>query len=351
MRIGFLGAMASQNARTWVEALRSQGAEVHTWSMKAHEKGNNLGLLDIFSDLRRLRSWISFVKPDLVIAYRTTSYGFLAALSGFRPYVTAAQGESDAWPTSGISYFIKRILGYVALNRASRVHAWTRNMLWGLEEMGLDHSKLLLKPRGIDLNSFPFNKVDWECNSIKIVVTRRLFPEYHIDQIIAAFAILIKDETIQQNIELHIAGEGPLKNLLQNKARSLNIDEYVFFHGQLEYNALRNLLKVAHIYCSMPDTEGASASLFEAFAIGLFPIVSDLPANRVWIQNGKNGMLIQQGDIQGLADSFKKVIAQKNQISQILAENRALAENELSLSKNMAFFLEEYTKIIQQFKA
>ncbi|MFQ6061284.1 MAG: glycosyltransferase, partial [Thermoplasmata archaeon] len=37
---------------------------------------------------------------------------------------------------------------------------------------------------------------------------------------------------------------------------------------------------------------GTSASLLEAMACGLFPVVSDIPANRAWIEDGKNGFLV-----------------------------------------------------------
>ena len=34
----------------------------------------------------------------MVIAERTTSYGFLAALSGVKPVAIAQQGRTDLWP-------------------------------------------------------------------------------------------------------------------------------------------------------------------------------------------------------------------------------------------------------------
>lgn len=350
MRIGFIAAMSSQNARSWAEALRKEGLEVHTWTMRAHEESRSPGMWETIKERKYLKRWLKQVQPDLVIAYRTTSYGFLAALSGFKPYVVAAQGESDAWPPNGFLAWVKRRLGYLALSRASRVHAWAQNMVPGLEKMGLKEHQLMLRPRGIDLKMFPFTPPSWQGPKLKIVVTRRLFPEYHTDQIIEAFGDFMK-QTGNNGHELHIAGDGPELPALEEKVVELGLKDEVFFYGQMQYDALRTMISGAHIYCSMPDTEGASASLFEAFALGLLPVVSDLPANRAWIQHSVNGFLIKQGDIRQLTQTFKKILEEREKIPQILKKNRELAEAELSIEKNMAWFRKEYEQIILEQKA
>ena len=45
------------------------------------------------------------------------------------------------------------------------------------------------------------------------------------------------------------------------------------------------------MYVSIPNTDGTSISLLEAMAYGCLPVVSDLPANREWIENGVNGIV------------------------------------------------------------
>jgi hypothetical protein len=44
----------------------------------------------------------------MVIAERTTSYGFLAALSGVKPVAIAQQGKTDLWPEKSISLPLKK---------------------------------------------------------------------------------------------------------------------------------------------------------------------------------------------------------------------------------------------------
>jgi len=51
-------------------------------------------------------------------------------------------------------------------------------------------------------------------------------------------------------------------------------------------------LRRSQVYVSLVSTEGVSSSLLEAMACGVFPIVPDIPANRLWIEDGKNGFLV-----------------------------------------------------------
>jgi hypothetical protein len=62
-------------------------------------------ILRIFEfKLAILKTGIKLQRPDMVIAERTTSYGFLAALSGVKPVAIAQQGITDLWPENRFHY-------------------------------------------------------------------------------------------------------------------------------------------------------------------------------------------------------------------------------------------------------
>ena len=66
-------------------------------------------------------------------------------------------------------------------------------------------------------------------------------------------------------------------------AADLGISEAVRFEGAVDRESIPQMLDSSAIYCSMLDTDGLSASLIEAMAAGLFPVVTDIPANKIWI--------------------------------------------------------------------
>ncbi len=121
-KILFLGETYRADAQTWMNGLREFGDfELVSWELKTPSNG---GFNRLFRIIEYAFSWIRLLQlirkeqPDMVIAERTTSYGFLAALSGIRPVVIAQQGITDLWPSSSILLPIKKRIQQYAFQKA-----------------------------------------------------------------------------------------------------------------------------------------------------------------------------------------------------------------------------------------
>ena len=105
-KILFLGETYRADAITWMNGLKEFGDfEIITWELKTPNTNFVSRLLRIseFSlAFFQIRKIIKLHQPDIVIAERTTSYGFLAALSRIKPVVIAQQGRTDLWPEKSI---------------------------------------------------------------------------------------------------------------------------------------------------------------------------------------------------------------------------------------------------------
>jgi hypothetical protein len=88
-KILFLGETYRQDAITWMNGLKEFGDfEIITWELKTPSNGiiNRMKrILEYASFLFKIRRIVQQQAPDMVIAERTTSYGFLSALSGIKP--------------------------------------------------------------------------------------------------------------------------------------------------------------------------------------------------------------------------------------------------------------------------
>ena len=93
-----------------------------------------------------------------------------------------------------------------------------------------------------------------------------------------------------------IAGDGPEAAALAARARARGVDGFVRFVGRLPHAALPALLADAAVVVSCALSDSTSISLLEAMAAGATPVVTDLPGNRAWVEDGVHGRLFPPGD-------------------------------------------------------
>lgn len=345
-KILFLGESYRADAITWMNGLREFGDfEIITWELKTSNSNLKNRILRIFEfelAFFKIRKIIKSEQPDMVIAERTTSYGFLAALCGVKPVAIAQQGRTDLWPEKSISLPLKKILQHYAFQKADLIHAWGPVMTISMIKANVDMNKVLVLPKGINLAKFG-NKNSANPEKICAIVTRSLLPEYRHDIILKSFAILN-----QKGIDfvLTIIGDGTQLSPLKNLAKKLNIENKVNFTGRIPNTALPKLLQQSNIYISMPITEGVSASLFEAMATNCYPIVTDIPGNQSWIKHRENGQLILVDDFQMLAEELIWAFENSEYRNNVVLKNRKFVEQNADYNINMKIIADKYHELI-----
>jgi glycosyltransferase involved in cell wall biosynthesis len=100
------------------------------------------------------------------------------------------------------------------------------------------------------------------------------------------------------------------------------------------------------VYLSASRSDGASISLMEAMAGGCFPVVSDIEANREWLEDGKNALTFPCGDDEKLAGIILSLPPRRDFIQSAVARNRAVAEERADREKNLALLLERMEKVV-----
>jgi glycosyltransferase involved in cell wall biosynthesis len=345
-KILFLGETYRADAQTWMNGLREFGDfELVSWELKTPSYG---GINRFFRLIEYLFSWIQLQRlirneqPDMVIAERTTSYGFLAALCGIRPLVIAQQGITDLWPSSSLLLPIKKHIQHYAFQKADLIHAWGPIMAESMAKVGVDPTKILVLPKGINTATFK-PEINFNQTKVKAIVTRALEPEYGHPIILKAFHQL-KQTGIE--FELTIVGDGMEKKRLQKMCWQLKLNQQVNFIGRIPNTELPELLAQHNYYISMPETEGVSASLFEAMASGCYPIVSDLPGNRSWIISQENGQLVSLQDPNALAKAIQWSIAHPELREKARTANREFVVNHADYQTNMTLIAARYHALL-----
>ena len=345
-KILFLGETYRADAITWMNGLKEFGDfDIITWELKTpnHTFFNRLlRLLEFSVGLFQVKKIIKSQLPDMVIAERTTSYGFLASVSGVKPIVIAQQGMTDLWPEKSLLLPLKKIIQHYAFEKADLIHAWGPVMTISMKAINVDMSKVMVLPKGIDLNQFSNNKIN-SSEKLTAIVTRSLMPEYCHDVILKAFCILHQREI---DFELTFVGDGILLPFLKQLARQLNIENKVNFTGRIPNTKLPELLQASNFYISMPITEGVSASLFEAMASCCYPIVTDILGNQSWIKHRENGQLISIGDTEMLVNELLWAFENSEYRNAAIIKNRKFVEENANYKINMKIIADKYHELI-----
>jgi glycosyltransferase involved in cell wall biosynthesis len=345
-RILFLGETYRADAITWMNGLKEFGNfEIVSWELKTSNNGFNriIRLFELAKAILTIKSIVKKFNPDMVIAERTTSYGYLAAISGLKPMAIAQQGITDLWPLNSPLYIFKKRLQNYAFKKTDLIHAWGNSMAEHMKESNVNMDKVMILPKGINLDIFQFNDAS-DGTLINAVVTRSLEPEYKHDLILNAFSI-VKQKNIP--FKLAIIGDGTELKKLKWLAKELKIDNEVNFVGRINNNDIPKFLQQANFYISTPTTEGVSASLFEAMASGCLPIVSDLPGNRSWIQQKENGILVTIENEFKLAEEIEWAFKNTDFTKKAIVENRKFVEENANYKINMKKIAFTYHDLIE----
>lgn len=349
-KILFLGESYRADALTWTNGLQEFGDfEIISWELKTPSDtllNRALRLFEYNFAYFKIKKIIQLQQPDMVIAERTTSYGFLAALSGIKPVAIAQQGRTDLWPEHSILLPLKKIIQNYAFKKATLIHAWGPVMTISMAEANVDMTKVLVLPKGIDLTKFE-DKNTANSGKICAIVSRSLLPEYRHEVILEAFGFLNKKEI---DFILTIVGDGAQLSHLKILAKKLNIEKKIIFTGRIPNSELPQLLQQSNIYISMPATEGVSASLFEAMASGCYPIVSNLAGNQSWITHRKNGQLVTLDDSKMLAKEIIWAFENAAYRKETVLNNRKFIEHNADYKINMKIIANKYHELINRYE-
>jgi glycosyltransferase involved in cell wall biosynthesis len=342
MKILFLGETYRADAQTWINGIeQASGLKIFT-----KEIPRTSGRISrMFAAIRFLVELaFSSEKYDITLAERSTSYGFFSLLVKTKVRVVAQQGITDAFPEEGFDGMYKRMLQRAIYTKADLIHAWGFVMTHAMLSTGAPPSRILVKPKGLDLDKYRFFEPSSERRYVAIV-TRSLYSIYRHEEILEAIATL-KNDGIR--LDCIMVGIGDEEQNLKRKTQQLEIGDQVNWVGRIPNEKLPNYLAKAQIYIAVPETEGVSASLFEAMACGCFPIVTDLPANRAFIDHGKNGLLIPVGKPKNLIAAIKEYLVNSEKYTAGMHYNRKYIEQNCDMKTNMGSFYQTYLLLLKQ---
>jgi colanic acid/amylovoran biosynthesis glycosyltransferase len=184
------------------------------------------------------------------------------------------------------------------------VLARSRSLFSALERWGCAPHKLRLNRTGIPLEDFPFVQRPMPADGAwRFVQACRLVAKKGLRTALRAFAQFRAKYALAKFV---IAGEGTLREELEDLATELGVRDAVEFRGFLSQADLAKLFAESHVFVhpsemtSDKNQEGVPNAMLEAMATGLPVLATNHGGIPEAVTHERHGLLVAEGDVDAL---------------------------------------------------
>ena len=324
MKICYLADAGSIHTQKWAKHFASKGNEVHIISFRNADIQNvEVHFLNVHGFIsispvasllsragyilwaRKIKRLVNKINPDILHAHWATSYGLLAALTGFHPFILSAWG-SDILISPESNRLMKIIVEF-NLKKADVVTATSRTLSIATKKLIYDEKPVHIIPFGVDTKLFSPSEYTPSTKEVCIGVVKSLEEEYGIEYLIRAFNIVI-DKGF--DCKLLIVGSGSLKEKLISLTKKLRLSKLVTFTGKINNDDIVNYLHRMDIFVTPSLSESFGVSVVEASSCEIPVIASDVGGLPEVIVDGETGFLIPPRNEAAIAEKIIKLIEQ-----------------------------------------
>jgi glycosyltransferase involved in cell wall biosynthesis len=305
---------------------------------KPWQDGSRAAYLKAVLPVRRA---VREMKPDIVFGLYLSSGGLAACLSGHPHVVASAQG-SDVNTRVG-SRLWRAIFRWQG-RRADLLHAVSVPLAETLEGvMGIARERIVVSPIGVDTGFLACVDPAARPGRGEILNTRAHWPAYDQPTAVRAMARLKQDGVACRLTFTCTRGAEATQKLVAR----MDLGDVIAFRPGYAYEELPAVMASADVYISVSLTDGTSQSLLEAMSTGLLPVVSDIPANRPWVEHGKNGLLFPPGDEAALAACVKEALARPEFRAAAAPLNRQIVVERGDVNREAGRLLERFERCLK----
>ena len=283
--------------------------------------------IDPLSDLKAIRSTVSRIRkvqPDLVHCHTTKAglIGRLAARIANVPSIYTVHtwcftnGTARTWRTFGppsetiAARWARRIITVSDANRMA-----------GIRRRIADPHKFVTVHNGVE---DCFARANPGSGEIPRVVMVARFVEQKNQMLLLEAVSRLRTPVI-----LTFVGDGPLLQQAKQRAATCPADVKVEFLG--EQRDVAKILAASNLFVLSTNWEGFPVSILEAMRAGLPVIAMDVDGVREAVIDGSNGVLVRVGDLDGLVNALRRLIADPGLRERMGATGRLAFEKRFSV--------------------
>lgn len=278
-------------------------------------RGTNLSEKDVFSFLLIWLSalsfmagsfWHLFLKRRQINVIHVHTTGWIAGYAGWLGHKLAIPVICKETTLFPVFCPIGKEIPFSRLCRKWRHRtfyiAMTDAIVNELKKHDIEENKIFLVPNGVEI---PAEQSDVRTNRTVVCVANLTQggPRKAFDILIEAWSRVHKSEPDARVI---IAGYGDAQPW-KSYATKLGCGDSIDFPGYVE--DISTVFKKAAVFLLVSKIEGISNALLESQSWGIPAVVSNIPGNLTVVEDGVNGFVVPQDDVQATASTILKLLA------------------------------------------
>jgi glycosyltransferase involved in cell wall biosynthesis len=296
-----------------------------------------------------LRGLVRRVRPDVVHSHAIMPAGYLAEGAGARPHVATAWGSEVLRAGPRQERFVARVCRGADLLTADSFH-----LLSAMAERGADEDALRFVPWGVDrawLRAAEWRSRAQAAAELRLPTGRPIVlshrgtaPVYEPQVVVRALARArraVPDLLGVVKVDDRPGASDPRE--LGALARKLGAADAVRFEPKSPHAEMPLVYRAASVCVSVPSSDSAPTSVFEALALGVPAIVSELPWLEEPVYRHARLRRVPVGDHEALAVAI--VDALRSPRPDDDAANRELVARELDRDRIFAGVETEYERL------
>lgn len=215
-----------------------------------------------------------------------------------------------------------------SLENAKAIFAVSKFLLDQLQGHGIRHQHSYVFPSGVDTALFHPSEKD----PLRLLFVGRLVRKKAPLLTIEAFGRLAKHFP---SASLHVVGDGPLYNSAKDLIDRLSLNNRVTLYGARDHGFVRDqmaksgVLLQHSVTAADGDAEGLPSAVQEGMASGCAIVASRHAGIPEIIKCGVNGLLVDEGDVQGYESAICRLLSDFNLQKKMGSCNRSYAVSEL----------------------
>ncbi len=202
---------------------------------------------------------------------------------------------------------------------------------WLIDSVSIAPDKIIQLYNGVDIERFSPSEEAVSDQPIVIGTVGRLSGEKDQLTLLEAFIGLKKAVSEKLDIQLSIVGDGALREEIQQRVNSENLEDCVNLVGKRD--DIPEQLRKMDIFVLPSLGEGISNTILEAMASGLPVIATNVGGNPELVQEGQTGFIVPSANPDAMAQAIKKYLDQPALIMKHGLAGRERVEEKFSIQR------------------